>query len=64
MGAGDSMVAGFLHGWIKTNSYDEALRYGTAAGCGTAFSYGIANSEAVEALLKEVKISKYESNCD
>ncbi|MDO4272362.1 MAG: 1-phosphofructokinase [Eubacteriales bacterium] len=62
VGAGDSMVAGFLHGWIQTGCYEEALKFGTAAGCGTAFSYGIAGRETVEALLKEVKITKYESD--
>lgn len=64
VGAGDSMVAGFLHGWLQAGSYEEALKFGTAAGCATAFSYGIAGREVVERLLKEVKIIKYEGDCN
>ena len=36
VGAGDSMVAGFLAGYLKTGSYEEALKLGTAAGSATA----------------------------
>lgn len=38
VGAGDSMVAGFLAGYLKTGSYEEALKLGTAAGSATAFT--------------------------
>ena len=51
VGAGDSMVAGFLAGWTGTGDYDAALRLGVAAGSATAFSAGIAGREAVLALL-------------
>ena len=51
VGAGDSMVAGFLAGWTGTEDYDSALRLGVAAGSATAFSTGIAGREAVLALL-------------
>ena len=51
VGAGDSMVAGFLVGWLQTGSYAQALRMGTATGSATAFSDGLATREAVEALL-------------
>ncbi len=53
VGAGDSMVAGFLAGWTGTHDYDAALALGVAAGTATAFSSGIAGKEAVLALLKE-----------
>lgn len=54
VGAGDSMVAGFLAGWLRTGDYREALRLGTAAGSATAFSDGLAAREAVEELLRQV----------
>ena len=52
VGAGDSMVAGFLAGWQKTQDYAEALRLGTAAGAASAFSSGIAQYTAIEAILR------------
>ncbi len=51
VGAGDSMVAGFLAGWLASGDYDGALRWGIAAGSATAFSLGLADREAVETLL-------------
>ena len=51
VGAGDSMVAGFLAGWLQTGDYDYALRLGVAAGSATAFSLGLADKSAIEALL-------------
>ncbi len=45
VGAGDSMVAGFLSQWLKTGDYKDALRYGTAAGSASAFSEGLAEKE-------------------
>lgn len=38
VGAGDSMVAGFITGYIRGGNYEEALKSGTAAGSATAFS--------------------------
>ena len=51
VGAGDSMVAGFLAGYINCSSYDEALKYGSAAGSATAFSEGLAKKELILSLL-------------
>lgn len=42
VGAGDSMVAGFVAGCIKQNDYDYALKLGTACGGATAFNSGLA----------------------
>lgn len=53
VGAGDSMVAGFLAGYETKNEYEEALRMGVAAGCATAFSKGLATKEMVNTLLIE-----------
>ena len=49
VGAGDSMVAGFLAGMQK-GDYETALRLGTAAGSATAFAEGLASKEEIEAL--------------
>lgn len=51
VGAGDSMVAGFLAGWLKEHDYAAAHRMGAAAGSATAFSDGLAEAGAVRALL-------------
>lgn len=51
VGAGDSMVAGFLAGWLSTGDYAAAHRMGAAAGSATAYSDGLATKEAVERLL-------------
>ena len=53
VGAGDSMVAGFIAG-ISEGDYSYALKLGTAAGGATAFSYGIAEREFIMKLLKEI----------
>ena len=54
VGAGDSMVAGFLYGYLTTHSYAEALRYGIACGSATAFSKGIATREKVEEMIRKM----------
>ncbi|WP_455714973.1 1-phosphofructokinase [Anaerosporobacter sp.] len=54
VGAGDSMVAGFLAGYIQTGDYNEALRLGTASGSATAFSSGLGNRELIESLLQSL----------
>lgn len=52
VGAGDSMVAGFLAGSDK--GYGYALRLGTAAGGATAFSSGLATKCRIEKLMNEI----------
>lgn len=54
VGAGDSMVAGFLYGYLTRGSSVEALKYGTAAGAATAFSEGLASKETIEALYQQL----------
>lgn len=53
VGAGDSMVAGFLAGWLATRDYAEAHRMGAAAGAATAFSESLASGEEIRKLLPE-----------
>ncbi len=58
VGAGDSMVAGFLAGYLERNDYSYALALGSAAGSATAFSEGLANKELVFRLLNEIQSEK------
>lgn len=53
VGAGDSMVAGFLAGFLKYGGYADALRMGMSAGSASAFSDGLASREQVEKLMEE-----------
>lgn len=55
VGAGDSMVAGFLAGYLEKNDYSYALALGSAAGSATAFSEGLANKELIFRLLNEIQ---------
>lgn len=55
VGAGDSMVAGFLAGYLKTGSYEEALKLGTAAGSATAFTSWLADAEAVGSIYRALE---------
>lgn len=58
VGAGDSMVAGFVAGYLKSNSYEEALRLGAASGGATAFSSDLATREFIDKLVQEIEIEK------
>lgn len=51
VGAGDSMVAGFIAG-VLNGDYEYALKLGTAAGGATAFSDGLATKEEIIELVK------------
>ena len=50
VGAGDSMVAGFIASYFKDHDYLEALKFGTATGSATAFSEGLAEADLVHEL--------------
>lgn len=52
VGAGDSMVAGFLAGYLGTGSCGKAFRLGQAAGSATAFDYWLADRASILALLE------------
>lgn len=47
VGAGDSMIAGFIAGYLKEKDFLEALKLGTAAGSATAFSSGLATKAEI-----------------
>lgn len=50
VGAGDSMVAGFLTGWLESADYEKAFRMGLATGSASAFSEKLATKQEVEAV--------------
>ncbi len=53
VGAGDSMVAGFIAG-LQNGDYEYALKLGTAAGGATAFSDGLAKRTLIDELIKQL----------
>lgn len=55
VGAGDSMVAGFLAGYLEHGSYEKAFRMGVCTGSASAFSEQLATKEEVLALLAQDK---------
>lgn len=57
VGAGDSMVAGFLSGYCKTGDFKEAFKIGIASGSASAFSEFLATQEEVETIYKTLNIS-------
>jgi 1-phosphofructokinase len=58
VGAGDSMVAGFVSAIVEGAAIEEAYRNGIACGSATAYSYTLAKKEDILRLLEEVRIEK------
>lgn len=54
VGAGDSMVAGFIAGYLNENDLNKAFKMGVATGSASAFSEELAKKCEVERLLKEL----------
>ena len=54
VGAGDSMVAGFIAGYLKYDDFNKAFKMGVATGSASAFSEEFATKEYVEELLKHL----------
>ena len=59
VGAGDSMVAGFLAGYLHSGSYEEAFYMGLCTGSASAFSDNLATKEEVGELLKQINREGY-----
>ena len=57
VGAGDSMVAGFIAGYLKNHSYEEAFKMGLCTGSASAFSQELATKDEVESLMKDFERS-------
>lgn len=58
VGAGDSMIAGFIGQYAKTQDSVEAFKWGVACGSATAFSDDLAEAAFIQELLPEVEITK------
>ena len=55
VGAGDSMVAGFIAGYLNSEKVEDGFKLGVATGSASAFSEGLATKEYVYQLLKEIR---------
>jgi len=60
IGAGDSLVAGFLSAYTTGKSLEEAFKIGVASGSATAFSQGLCTKDEVMGLLNQVKLQTLE----
>ncbi|GCF94497.1 tagatose-6-phosphate kinase [Enterococcus florum] len=58
VGAGDSMIAGFVGNFSKSNDPVEAFKWGVACGSATTFSDDLATKAFIDTLLPEVEITK------
>ena len=54
VGAGDSMVAGFMAGWMEKKDYEYAFHMGISAGSASAFSENLATREEIEKVYRQV----------
>lgn len=54
VGAGDSMAAGFMAGWLSKQDYQYAFHLGVAAGSASAFSKELATGEEIAALYRSI----------
>ena len=55
VGAGDSMVAGFITGYLNSEKVEDGFKLGVATGSASAFSEGLATKDYVYELLEQVK---------
>ena len=53
VGAGDSMVAGFMAGYLHSGDYEEAFYMGVCTGSASAFSDNLAEKSEVKELLRQ-----------
>lgn len=58
VGAGDSMVAGFMAGYMERHDYGHAFRMGVAAGSASAFSENLATKQEIEAVYSKLESGK------
>lgn len=54
VGAGDSMVAGFLAGWLERKDYQHAFYMGISAGSASAFSELLATKKEIETVYAQL----------
>lgn len=60
IGAGDSMVAGFMAAYLKCASTSEAFKLAVSSGCATAFSEDLAKAEMIKKCYDEMEVKVYE----
>lgn len=58
VGAGDSLIAGFISRYVDTGDLISSFQFGLASGSATAFSSDLAKGEDILALLKQVKVNQ------
>ena len=58
VGAGDSMLAGFVHGIDQKLSIEETLQYAAASGAATAFNEWLASKEEIQSLVNKITVEK------
>lgn len=58
VGAGDSMLAGFIHTYLETKDVLKAYKMAVACGSATTYSIGIGSEEMVTSLLTQININK------
>lgn len=58
VGSGDSMVAGFIAGYLKNSNYEDALKLGAVSGSATAFSSDIAKKSLIDELINQIQVTK------
>lgn len=58
VGAGDSMIAGFVGTYVKHNDPADSFRIGMACGAATAFTKDIAVKSQIEAVLPQIKVEQ------
>ena len=58
VGAGDSMIAGFVRTYYKTHNVVEALKVGSACGGATAFTEDIAVKSQIDAVLPQITVEE------
>ncbi len=55
VGSGDSLVAGFVAGYLNTQDYEFAIRLGVACGSATAFSPTLATKNEIDNIFLKIK---------
>ena len=60
VGSGDSMVAGYIYGYMKGLSKLDSYKLAIACGSATAFSPDIAEKELIDEIFKKVELEKWE----
>ena len=58
VGAGDSMVAGFMAGYLARHDYNHAFCMGVASGSASAFSENLATKEEIEKVYKTIVLEE------